>query len=92
VCSVPQSEIKAKWCLPAPLARQPFAFMGQISAASPDWSTPDTIPARQLLTAQLATQLCRSTFERAGGREVKQMDSAYSTCLLVTGVLVMDQQ
>ena len=55
------------------------------SRPRPQAGTPDTIPARQLLTesAQLATQLCRSTFERAGGREVKQMDSAYSACLLV---------
>jgi len=37
-----------------------------------------------IFSAQLATQLCRSTFERAGGRGVKQMVSAYSACLLVS--------
>jgi hypothetical protein len=27
---------------------------------------------------------CVAAFERAGGREVKQMDCAYSACLLVS--------
>jgi len=80
VCSVPQSEM-----VPSSPASSPAACISWAKS----WprlqaGTPDTIPARQHLSPTCHSAMCRSTFERAGGREVKQMDSAYSACLLVS--------
>ena len=61
----------------------PLHLMGQISRPRLQTGPHPTPSPPVSFSAQLATQLCRSTFERAGGREVKQMDSAYSACLLV---------
>jgi len=64
-------------------------LMGQISAASPDWYT-DTIhhprPSASHSSQPNLPLSCvaAQSFERAGGREVKQMGSAYSACLLVS--------
>jgi len=81
VCSVPQSEM-----VPSSPASSPAVCISW-AKSRPRLQT-GTYTRHQpsppvSFSAQLATQLCRSTFERADGREVKQMDSAYSACLLV---------
>jgi len=77
VCSVPQSEM-----VPSSPASSPTVCIshgpnrGHVAQAG----TPDTIPARQLLTAQLATQLCRSAFERCW-RSCSEADIFCLLCL-----------
>ena len=83
MCSVPQSEMVPSSPASSPAVCIAWAKsrlnLGRVSRlVHPTPSPPVSF------SAQLATQLCRITFERAGGREVKQMDSAYSACLLVS--------
>ena len=75
---------RAKWCLPAPLARQPFAsLMGQIAATSPRLAHPTPSPPVSFSAPNLPLSCVAAHLNGAGGRAVKQTYSAYSACLLV---------
>jgi hypothetical protein len=81
VCSVPQSKM-----VPSSPASSPAVFashgpnLGRVSRLVHRHHPRPSASQPNLPLSCVAAQ----SFERAGGREVKQMDSAYSACLLVS--------